>query len=249
VNAKEQTMTFPWSQIAEKLATGDRQSAVQQTRQLLKNAADSDWRWLIDGLREEETKWFVAAVFQRYSVPKLLFKPFLNAAINEPNPSTNRQFVQPCVDSFGHRRVNEYLLDVVEASDNTAIAGAIAALYWANMQISFYGKVPAYTLEHATPESRKAYEALNDVWERKRATYLRVFVFNQDLDVRRQIIPSLKLDENAYPEKLKPLVNQAVAIARSHHDEYIRHRVEVQLGNEQLLRPIPDRKSDDQDAS
>lgn len=242
-------MATEWRELTEQFASGDSQSTVETARQILKRPTDSDWRWIADALTDNHMKLFIAAVFRGYSVPKLLFKPFLNAAINEPNPSTNRQFVQPCVDSFCHRRVNEYLLDVVEASDNTAIAGAIAALYWANMQISFYGKVPAYTLEHATPESRKAYEALNDVWERKRATYLKVFVFNQDLDVRRQIIPSLKLDENAYPEKLKPLVNQAVAIARSHHDEYIRHRVEVQLGNEHLLRPIPDRKSDDQDAS
>ncbi|QDV69042.1 hypothetical protein Poly24_27560 [Rosistilla carotiformis] len=234
-------MTCPWSQIAEKFATGDRQSAVQQARQLLKNAVDSDWRWLIDGLREEETKWFVTAVFQRYPVPKRLLNPFLDAAIRETNASKNRQFVQPCVDSFGHRRVNEYLLDVVEGNCDVSIAGAVAALYWANMQIVFSGNVPAYTLEHATPESRKAYQALNDVWERKRCCYLRIFVSNQDLNVRRQIIPSLKLDENAYPDELKPLVNQAIAIARSHHDEYIRHRIEVQLGNDQLLRPIPER--------
>lgn len=237
------------SRIAEKFATGDRQSAVQQARQILKNPTDSDWRWLNNGLEEEETKRFVAAVFLRYPVPKRLFNPFLDAAIRETNPSTNRQFVQPCVDSFGHRRVNEYLLDVVEGNCDESIAGAVAVLYWANMQIAFSGKVRAYTLEHATSEFRTAYEALNDVWERKRSSYLRIFVSNQDLNVRRQIIPSLKLDENAYPDALKPLVNQAIAIARSHNDDYIRHRVEVQLGNEQLLQPIPKRRSKTPDQS
>jgi hypothetical protein len=84
--------------------------------------------------------------------------------------------------------------------------------------------------------------ALNDVWQRKRETFLRVFVNNDDVTVRRQIIPSLNLDESAYPDELKPLVRRAVEIARNHTDEYIRHRVEVQLGNERLLRPIPDRR-------
>lgn len=242
-------MTADWSELAEAFASGHGQHAVDTARQSLKQLTDSDWRWLIDGLGGASTKWFVAAVFRGYSVPKRLFKPCLDAAINEPDPSNNRQFVQPCVDSFGHRRVNEYLLDVVDGGEDAAIAGAVAALYWANMQISFSGKVPAYTLEYATQDSREAYEALNDIWQRKRATYLKVFVFNENLDVRRQIVTSLKLDENSYPEDLKPLVKQAITIAKNHEDEYIRHRVEVQLGNEQLLRPIPDRQDVDQGAS
>jgi hypothetical protein len=97
------------------------------------------------------------------------------AAIRETYPSTNRQFVQPCVDAFGHRAANAFLLNVVEGDDNSRIAGAVAALYWANMQICFAGKVPQYTLEYATPESRAAFLELNDVWKRKRDTFLRVF--------------------------------------------------------------------------
>lgn len=242
-------MTVDWHELAERFASGNIQGAVKVARQVLKNPTGLDWRWLIDGLEDGKTKWFVAAIFQRYPVPKRLFTPFLQAAIYEPNPSLNRQFVEPCIESFGHRPVNEYLLDVVEGCDNAAIAGAVAALYWANMQISFSGKVPAYTLEHTTPDSRLAFEKLNDVWQRKGAIYLKVFVSNENLDVRRQIIPSLRLDENTYSDELKPLVKQAIEIARNHDDDYIRHRVEVQLGNEQLLRPIPDRKGDDHGAS
>jgi hypothetical protein len=134
-------------------------------------------------------------------------------------------------------------LDIVEGQGNAEVAGAVAALYWANMRISFPGEAPQYTLEYATPESREAYLALDDVWRRKRETYLRIFVANENVNVRRQIIPSLKLDESLYPEELKPLVSQAIDLARSHEDEYIRHRVEVQLGNEHLLRPIPERRN------
>ncbi len=113
------------------------------------------------------------------------------------------------------------------------------------MAISFSGIVPEYTLEYATPDSRKAYLELNDVWQRKHRTYLQVFVANEDVTVRRQVIPSLNLDESAYTDDLKPLVQRAVAIARSNSDEYIRHRVEVQFGNERLLKPLPDRQFDE----
>jgi hypothetical protein len=38
----------------------------------------------------------------------------------------------------------------------------------------------------------------------------------------------LTLKEDSYPDDLQPLVQQAIAIARSHPDDDIRHRVEVQ---------------------
>jgi hypothetical protein len=45
--------------------------------------------------------------------------------INESNPSFNRNFVEPCIVSFGHRKVNEHLLDVVEHGSLLEIAGAV----------------------------------------------------------------------------------------------------------------------------
>jgi hypothetical protein len=48
------------------------------------------------------------------------------------------------------------------------------------------------------------------------------------------------LERNPYPEELRPLIAAAVEVARSHSDEYIRHRVEVQLGSGGPFMPIPD---------
>ena len=235
-------MKKPWDNLAGLFDSGDRDAAVRAARQNFQKPDGSDWHWLASSLKDECKKWFVAAVFRDYPVPKKLFTDFLDAAIDEANPSFNRQFVEPCVKSFGHRAVNEYLLNAVEGNDDEKIAGAVAALYWVNMQIQFAGSVPEYSLRYATPESRDAYMALKNVWHRKRLTFLRVFVGNEDVVVRRQIIPSLNLDDENYPEELKPLVQKAIEIARSHSDEYIRHRVEVQLGNERLLRPLPERQ-------
>ena len=237
-------MTSEWKKLAEDFEDGQRQDAVKAARRRFQRPDKTDWQWLADSLNHESIKWFIAAVFKGYPVPKRLFEPFLQAAIHETNPSFNRQFVEPCIASFGHRIVNEYLLDVVESDDGAAIAGAVAALYWANMAISFTGNVPEYTLEYATPETRAAFLELKDVWKRKRESFLRIFIANEDVAVRRQIIPSLVLDESKYGVNLKPFVDQAIAIAREHSDEYIRHRVEVQLGNEVLLRPLPDHKKE-----
>ena len=69
-----------------------------------------------------------------------------------------------------------------------------------------------------------------DLRLRIRCHMLREFIDNTDLELRPRIIPMLVLDAKKYPEELRPLIAQAIAIARSHSDEYIRHRVEIQLG-------------------
>src|SRR5262249_17266581 len=147
-----------------------------------------------------------------------------------------------CVETLGHRVVNEHLLDFVETGSSFEKAGAIAALYGANMLITFQN-VSACTIENATPESRNAYLALSDVWLRKRCVFLQDLVSKENIDLRRNIIPSLNIDENVYPNDLKPLVAQAINIARGHDDDYIRHRLEVQLGEVSMLKPIPPRDS------
>ncbi|MFD6528671.1 hypothetical protein [Streptomyces sp. NPDC060184] len=65
-------------------------------------------------------------------------------------------------------------------------------------------------------------------WNR---TALREFVENEHLDVRRSLLPGLALRKSAQPPGLHGLVDAAVAIARSHPDDYIRHRVEHQVGD------------------
>jgi hypothetical protein len=144
----------------------------------------------------------------------------LRAGVLERNPSANRVFIEPCVKSLGGRRVLEALLRYLESGTDAEKAGAASALYWA----------------FGNPRN----EELGELWERIRCRMLREFVGNPDLNVRRRIIPMLQLEPEAYPEELRPLIQRAIEIARSHPDEYIRHRVEVQLGADVLLKAIPD---------
>ena len=237
-----------WEELFDAYASarrGDKHASseqvVKEARRMLSSAKPDDWETLRQALRDGKRKWLVAAMFSRSPVPKRLLAPMIHAAIDEINPSLNRYFVEPCLASYGHRVVNEALLEYVENGSDFEKAGAVNALYWAQMPLRFSGITREFALDNATPESRDAHLELNDVWQRKRCLLLREFVANADVHVRRSIIPSLNLDEAGYPDDLKPLIAQAVEIARNHPDNYIRHRVEVQLGNERLLRPLPHR--------
>jgi hypothetical protein len=202
-----------------------------------------DIAWLTTALEDNQRKWFVAFVCEfTPTLPEALFAPLLRAAVYERNPSFNRRFVEPCTAAFGHRRVINALLDVLETDSNFERAGAVNALYWANVPLVFEGTALSFDKEHATPESQAAHAALDDVWLRKRCLFLQEFISNPDVDVRRSLIPSLVLNTETYPDHLKPLVHDAIQIARTHPDDYIRHRVEVQLGNERLLKPLPHRE-------
>jgi hypothetical protein len=221
--------------------TGVKLQLVEDARRLLSKTTEDDWSKLENALADNDVKWFVAAVFSKSPLPKRLLKAMLRAAVYEVNPSFNRNFVEPRIASFGHRIVNEALLDYVENGTDFEKAGAVNALYWAAVGLSFTGNTRLHTLENATPESRAAYLELKNIWLRKRCLFLREFVSNANVHVRRSIIPSLTLDEALYPDDLKPLVAQAIEVARNHDDDYIRFRVGVQLGSGRALKPLPHR--------
>lgn len=211
------------------------------------NVSDEDIYWFAKALEDEKGKWFAAGVIviatsvSEKPLPEILFAPMIRAAVYEINPSLNRFFVE-CASNLGKRRVNEALLDYVEFGTDFEKAGAANALYWSHIGLRFQGFPPEYTKEYATPESQAEYEEFADIRIRKQALFLKEFVASTNVSVQQSIIPDLNLDPSAYPEDLKPLVNKAIEIAKTHSDEYIRHRVEVQLGTENLLKPLPYRK-------
>jgi hypothetical protein len=210
---------------------------------MLANPTERFVRLLILHLKDEQAKWFVAGVAEiAPSIADVLMGPLLDAGVDELNPSFNNLFVEPCMRVFGARRVNEYLLRVVESGTDFQKAGALNASYWARVGLSFDGGCRDFSIEHATPESRAAYESLSDVWQRWKHLVLETFVSNPDLDVRRSAIPHIDLDETSYDWTYRPLVAQAIAIARSHPDDYIRHRLEVQLGTTRFCSPLPYRE-------
>jgi hypothetical protein len=82
------------------------------------------------------------------------------------------------------------------------------------------------------------------MWLLRRNFLLKEFIINENVDVRRSIVPHLRFDNPSdYSEELRPLLPQVIAIARTHPDDYIRQRIEVQLGNSDLLPALPSRGS------
>jgi hypothetical protein len=208
-----------WSELCRKPGQ-EAHWRMQAARKRVAQNTPDDWRWLVEALGDSDRKWFVAGVFKFQPVPKRLFGPMLRAGVLERNPSFNRAFIEPCVRSLGARRVLEALLRYLESGTDAEKAGAASALYWSG--------------------GNPRHEELRELQDRLRCRLLQEFVSNPDLNVRRRIIPSLRLVPEAYPEELRSLILVAVEVARSHPDAYIRHRVEVQLGAGGPFMAIPD---------
>ena len=153
------------------------------------------------------------------------FAPLIGAAVYEPDPSHSRWFVEPAINAFGRRRVRVELLGLLRTGTDLERAGAARAWFWSGLPL----RQPH--LRAGTPAEAMGAEAdeAADVAAAWGEAALREFVGNEDLGVRCSILPGLRLNPASYPPVLHELVDTAVAIARSHPDEYIRHRVEIQV--------------------
>jgi hypothetical protein len=134
------------------------------------------------------------------------------------------------VQSFGNYPVNAELFSYVESGSNFEKAGAIHASYWATEILR--GPVPPGTGEPIDHSAKYAYPSLREYMrprdefrERWSRVIIEEFVRNEDLDVRRVAAARVAFVPEAYPEDLRPLVEQALSIAQTHPDTFIRRRV------------------------
>ena len=226
------TMNMDWEALyqeyhaAEKAREQQRRDQVlRRARTALQNRRLQNVDWLTAALEDETRKWFVArAMASGMQMPERLFTPMIRAAISQPDPSSPKWFVEPCLRCFGPRRVNAILLDLLEGGTDTEKIGASSALYFAMGMVGRDGI---------------ADEDIEDLRVRKRCLALFIFVANENVHLRRCLLAGLPLKEALYPAELRPLVPEAIRIARGHPDEYIRHRVEVQLGSGRPYKPLP----------
>ncbi|MFI9307639.1 hypothetical protein [Streptomyces triculaminicus] len=63
------------------------------------------------------------------------FDVLLKAAVHDPDPSFNRQFVEPALNAFGHRRVRIALLGYLRTGTDLERAGAARAWYWSALPL------------------------------------------------------------------------------------------------------------------
>lgn len=192
---------------------------MEAARKRVHTNTSEDWQWLAKSLAHPKQKVFVALVFKRQPVPKRLLAPFLHAAVMEHDPSRNRLYIEPCIRSWGDREVNQRLLRYLETGSNEEKAGVASAFYWAR--------------RNPRNEDTASLNALI------RSALLREFVCNEDLSVRQRIAPLLNLDTSAYAIEDRQLISEAIEIARRHTDQYIRHRIEIQMGAGDPFMAIP----------
>lgn len=170
--------------------------------------------WFSKQLAHNQKKWFVAAFFSIVALPDELFDVMIMAGVLEVCPSSNRTFIEICVKHQGLRAVLQSLVHYVRVGSNAEKAGAIQARYWAS---DFKNDS---TLKRLKLEFREL--------------ILDEFIENNDLLVRTNIVPYL--EPEAYPESMHEKFYNAAIIARNHDSEYIRHRIALQLKEENMLK-------------
>ncbi|WP_234042448.1 hypothetical protein [Streptomyces marianii] len=164
---------------------------------------------------------------QGMDLSEAAFGALVKAAVHDPNPSFNRGFIEPALNAFGHSRVQSALLGYLRTGTDLERAGAARAWYWSALPLPMplvRAKSPGFTGQAGSDDGSAVVAEWNEA-------ALHEFVNNEHLDVRRCILPGLSLRKSAYPPELHDLVEAAVSTARSHPDEYIRHRVEHQVGD------------------
>ncbi|MFJ7075361.1 hypothetical protein [Streptomyces sp. NPDC098781] len=159
------------------------------------------------------------------------FAALVAAAVHDPDPSFNRVFLEPALNAFGRRRVQVVLLGYLRTGTDLERAGAARAWYWSALPLRMPLVRAENGAENGGSTGQPETEDGSDLRAEWREAALREFVRNEHLDVRRCILPGLSLRKSVHPPELHDLVDTAVALARSHPDEYIRHRVEHQVGD------------------
>lgn len=87
--------------------------------------SEKDIDWLIEALKCNEKKFFVAYFFQRTSMPGKLFKHMVEAALVEQNASLNNEFIKACLNSYGSEKTLEEVNKQKEKAKDLS-----KVLYW-----------------------------------------------------------------------------------------------------------------------
>jgi hypothetical protein len=151
--------------------------------------------------------------------PDELFAPLMRTAIHDPNPSFNRQFIEPAIRDFGRRRVQSALLDAMRDGTDQDRAGVASAWYWSCLPLSAIDGV----LDGARPADFDDVTGLGVEWDE---VCLRAFLRTGDIGVRRSIVGILfPRAPEFFAEHLRDLAAEVIRIVHAGDDADMRHRI------------------------
>ncbi|MFO0592026.1 MAG: hypothetical protein U0441_31050 [Polyangiaceae bacterium] len=166
-------------------------------------------RWFRSALADDSRKWVAAALLRlKPEAVSSLASDLLLAAMSEPNPSFNRAFVRPLRGAIDWQTAVDSLLRLAKATDPLARGGVARTSYWLRVELG--------------PPDPTSARMLN-TW------ILREFLQTSDAYAERSLIAAIVFDEQLIDDDARELLPQAVTKARAHPDEYVRHRLAINL--------------------
>lgn len=179
-----------------------RPQVLNQFRMQFKGFGDNDISVLKSFLADNDKKWFVASLLEHLDTfPRDLLIPTLTAAVNEPDPSFNDEFIKPCRRVFGYVDIQNILLDIFRKGDKDKKIGVLKALYWASPTV-----YPLTILDGDNTFLQKGYE---------------VFVWNDQLkeyNYSLNFVEDERVFEREYPGQLAVYTEQVKTILAEFHN-------------------------------
>lgn len=174
-----------------------RPQVLRQYRMQFKGFSNEDVKTLKEFLLDNIKKRFVAHLLDNLdSFPIELLRPMLTAAVDEPDPSFNNEFIKPCRRVFDYVDIQKILLDIFLSGDNHKKIGVLKSLYWARRTV--------YTLtihEGDSVYEQKGYNTF--FWDYELNS------FNEDFKVDEQIFNREgPRQEEAYHEQIKTIIGE-----------------------------------------
>ena len=167
--------------------------------------------WFEEALLNDSKKWFAAGLLSmspQSCTP--LRKALLRAAMEEKNPSFNRNFIKPLRVVMTYPEAINSMIEMIDPNDPLEVAGVANASYWARIELD----------DSDDLETRTNF----NIWRIER------FLDLTDVYAKRTLIAGMSFKSPYVPEEFKEKSKLVIKLARKHKDEYIRHRVEIQLG-------------------
>jgi hypothetical protein len=174
-----------------------RPQVLKQFRMQFKGFNDADVATLKIFLSDNQKKWFVAHLLDNLDTfPSELLKPMLEAAVDEPNPSFNNEFIKPCRRVFDYVEIQKILMGLFHSGNSSQKIGVLNALYWARPTVFILT-----VLNGSKTLQKKGFSTF--FWDYELKSFNEDFKEDEEVFIREST-----RQEDAYKEQLRALISE-----------------------------------------